>query len=229
MTLEESAIEVAVVRVFTDEEGRFGNLLGVVDGPSVPPEDRQRIAREIGFSETVFVDDAQEGHLRIFTPAVELAFAGHPTVGTAWWLRRRGYDARQLVVPAGTVDVTRDGDVTRVRARTEWAPEFGWHQVGSVEEVEAADPTAFSEGQHYVWAWVDEDAGEVRSRMFAPAMGIVEDQATGAAAIGFTGLQQRDLTITQGEGSRIATTWEGDGWATVGGLVVEEPSRSVSR
>ena len=82
---------------------------------------------------------------------------------------------------------------------------------------------------HYVWAWVDEDDRARFARACSlPPMGIVEDQATGAAAIGFTGLQQRDLDITQGEGSRISTTWEGDGWATVGGLVVEEPARSVS-
>jgi predicted PhzF superfamily epimerase YddE/YHI9 len=226
--MDQPSISVDVVRVFTDDEGRFGNLLGIVDGSTAPPEDRQRIAAAIGYSETVFIDSYDHGFLRIFTPAVELPFAGHPTVGTAWWLLHHGYDVRQLVVPAGTLDVTRDGEVTRVRARAAWVPDFGWHQLGSAAEVEAADPAAYHEGQHYVWAWTDEDAGEVYSRMFAPAMGIVEDQATGAAAIGFTGIQRRNLSITQGEGSRIATTWEGEGWATVGGLVVEEPTRSIS-
>ncbi len=226
--MDEVTINVDVVRVFTDGEGRFGNLLGIVDGSIAPPLDRQRIAAAIGYSETVFVDSYDQGFLRIFTPMIELPFAGHPTVGTAWWLLHHGYDVRQLVVPAGALDITRDAEVTRVRARTAWAPEFGWHQVGSAAEVEAADPTAYDAGQHYVWAWTDEGAGEVYSRMFAPAMGIVEDQATGAAAIAFTGLQQRDLSIVQGEGSRITTTWEGEGWATVGGLVVEEPSHSVS-
>jgi predicted PhzF superfamily epimerase YddE/YHI9 len=60
--------------------------------------------------------------------------------------------------------------------------------------------------------------------MFAPDFGIVEDEATGAAAIGFTGLQGRDLDITQGRGSRIRTRWEGDGWASIGGRVLSEPS-----
>jgi predicted PhzF superfamily epimerase YddE/YHI9 len=36
----------------------------------------------------VFVDDAERGEMRIFTPAVELPFAGHPVVGTAWLLAR---------------------------------------------------------------------------------------------------------------------------------------------
>ena len=40
----------------------------------------------LGFSETVYVDDPDTGQLRIFTPAAELPFAGHPLVGTAWLL-----------------------------------------------------------------------------------------------------------------------------------------------
>jgi predicted PhzF superfamily epimerase YddE/YHI9 len=226
--MNEATISVDVVRVFTDAEGRFGNLLGIVDGSTAPAEDRQRIAAAIGYSETVFVDSYEEGSLRIFTPTIELPFAGHPTVGTAWWLLRHGYDVRQLVVPAGTLDITREGEITRVKALTAWAPEFGWHQLDSAAEVEATKPSAYDAGHHYVWAWTDEEAGEVYSRMFAPAMGIEEDQATGAAAIAFTGVHERNLSITQGLGSRISTTWEGEGWATVGGLVVEEPSRLVT-
>jgi predicted PhzF superfamily epimerase YddE/YHI9 len=228
VTTEPSRVQVDVVRVFTDENDQFGNLLGIVDGAAAPPQTRQRIAATVGYSETVFVDDYDEARLHIFTPSLELPFAGHPTVGTAWWLIRGGYKVRQLVVPAGTLDVTRDGQDIRVRAKPEWAPEFGWHQVGSVDEVEAADPSEYGAGQHYVWAWMDESAGAVRSRMFAPAMGIREDEATGAAAIGLTARRQRNLAITQGKGSRIITTWEGQGWATVGGRVVEEPSRSIS-
>jgi predicted PhzF superfamily epimerase YddE/YHI9 len=217
-----ATVRVDVLRVFTDEQGRYGNELGIVDGRAVPPADRQRFATALGYSETVFVDDADEGRIRIFTPAVELPFAGHPTVGTAWWLRSQGYDVTRLVVPAGTVEVSTRRDVTRVLARVEWAPDFSWHQLDSPADVEAVDPSAYTEGQHYVWAWIDEPTGAVRSRMFAPAMGIVEDEATGAAAIGFTGLLDRDLEITQGKGSRIHTTLEAEGWASVGGLVVAD-------
>ena len=59
----------------------------------------------------------------------------------------------------------------------------------------------------------------------APGMGIIEDEATGSAAIGLTSLKRRGLDITQGRGSRIRTTWASDGWATIGGRVVEEQPR----
>jgi hypothetical protein len=46
-----------VLRVFCDSDGQFGSPLGVVlDGPAVPPERRQPLAAELGFSETVYVD-----------------------------------------------------------------------------------------------------------------------------------------------------------------------------
>ena len=42
------AIDVTVLRVFTDPDGKFGNPLGVVDAGTVDPADRQRIATELG-------------------------------------------------------------------------------------------------------------------------------------------------------------------------------------
>ena len=47
-----------VLRVFADEAGEWGNPLGVfLDGAEVPVERRQEVAADLGFSETVFVDD----------------------------------------------------------------------------------------------------------------------------------------------------------------------------
>ena len=221
-------VHVDVLRVFTDENGEHGNQLGVIDGALVPEEHRQAVARELGFSETVFVDDAASGRIRIFTPASELPFAGHPTVGTAWWLRGQGHDVDVLRPPAGDVAVTRDGDVTRVRAYADWSPVFTWHDLASVAEVEAIDPASVTEGKHYYWTWLDEETGTIRSRMCAPAIGVAEDEATGAAAIRLTVRLRRDLVITQGRGSRLLTTYEGDGWATVGGTVALDGTRAAT-
>ena len=100
-------IEVTVLRVFTDADGNYGNPLGVVDASTVPPQDRQRLATELGYSETIFVDLPAEGsstaQARIFTPAAELPFAGHPTVGASWWLQSLGTPVNTLQVPAGIV------------------------------------------------------------------------------------------------------------------------------
>ena len=88
-------VDVAVLRVFTDPDGNFGNPLGVVDAGRVEPRDRQRLATQLGYSETVFVDlpaaGATTAHATIYTPRTEIAFAGHPIVGLSWWLRDRVY------------------------------------------------------------------------------------------------------------------------------------------
>src|SRR5436305_6282719 len=70
--------QLHVLRVFVDDHGRHGNPLGVfLDGHDIAPDRRQRIAAELGFSETVFLEDRKTGELRIFTPSMELPLAGH--------------------------------------------------------------------------------------------------------------------------------------------------------
>lgn len=225
-------VDVTVLRVFTDAAGDFGNPLGVVDSAAVPPAGRQALATALGYSETVFVDLPADGsttaHAAIFTPATELPFAGHPTVGAAWWLRRHGMPVNTLQVPAGIVQVRYTDDVTAVVARAEWAPQFVIQELDSSAAVQAASPEEFDDDiEHYVWAWVDRDAGHIRSRMFAPSLGVPEDEATGSAALRMTDHLSRDLTITQGRGSQLLTTWSPDGWVVVAGRVVEDGIRQL--
>lgn len=225
-------VDVTVLRVFTDAEGNFGNPLGVVDGITAPPADRQRIATELGYSETVFIDLPAEGsttaHARIFTPVTELPFAGHPTVGAAWWLRDRGTPIRTLQVPAGIVQIRYEDRLTGIITRAEWSPEFVVHDLTSVAEVLAADPSDFEDAAyHYLWAWIDRDAGQIRSRMFANELGVPEDEATGSAAARMTEYLSRDLEITQGAGSQILTRWNPDGWVQVWGRVVDDGIRQL--
>jgi trans-2,3-dihydro-3-hydroxyanthranilate isomerase len=79
--------------VFTDV--RFGgNQLAVLPAASgLSSEQMQKIAREFNFSESTFVFPPEQGHtrkVRIFTPATEVPFAGHPNVGTAFVLASAG-------------------------------------------------------------------------------------------------------------------------------------------
>jgi trans-2,3-dihydro-3-hydroxyanthranilate isomerase len=93
--------------VFTDTAFTGNQLAVFVYGDAVPEELHQTLAREIGFSETVFV--LADDRIRIYTPATELPFAGHPVLGTAFVLTRaRGVHAVELVTGAGPVRVTFD-------------------------------------------------------------------------------------------------------------------------
>jgi len=76
-----------ILDVFTDRPLTGNQLAVVLDGEGLDAPAMQAIAREFNLAETVFVlpaaEPAHAARLRIFTPARELPFAGHPTVGTA--------------------------------------------------------------------------------------------------------------------------------------------------
>ncbi|MFG3226730.1 PhzF family phenazine biosynthesis protein [Kitasatospora sp. NPDC048194] len=206
-----------VLRVFCGPGGEYGNELGVVrDGAAVPGRaERQAVARGLGFSETVFVDDPERGEVDIYTPSVRLPFAGHPCVGVAWLL---GVD--RLVTAAGPVGVRREDGLVRIAARPEWAPGRTLRQYGSAAEVEALRVPPPGEWV-YAWAWQDEAAGTVRARAFpGRGDGIDEDEATGAAALLLTARLGRPLAVTQGRGSLLLTGPLPGGLVEVGGRVV---------
>jgi predicted PhzF superfamily epimerase YddE/YHI9 len=213
-----------VLRVFCGEEGEGGNRLGVfLSGGDVPPDARQAVAADLGFSETVFVDDADRGELRIFTPAVELAFAGHPAVGSAWLL-----DVDLLRVPAGKLPVRREDGATFVAARPEWGPEFEWRQLDSPAAVDALDGPPGGHDHLGVWAWIDEAAGGVRARVFPVRYGIAEDEATGSAAAVLCGALGRTIEVRQGRGSLIRAHPLEGGYVEIGGACVLDEVRDYS-
>jgi predicted PhzF superfamily epimerase YddE/YHI9 len=209
-----------VLRVFIGPDGRGGNPLGVfLDGAAIAPGQRQAVALDLGFSETVFVDDAAEGAIRIFTPGRELPFAGHPTVGTGWLFRETGAPATTLRPPAGDVPVRHDAERTWIRARPEWVHPIRVEELATVAEVENAVPQSMGDPGRYVWSWIDEPAGILRSRYFATDVGIIEDEATGAAAVVMGALLGRPVTIRQGVGSEILVRPQADGTIEIGGRV----------
>jgi predicted PhzF superfamily epimerase YddE/YHI9 len=194
-----------VLRVFADERGQHGNPLGVVlDGAAIPePERRQAVAAELGYAETVFVDDAATARLRIYTPSVELRLAGHPLVGTSWLLRREGIRTRTLRPPAGEVPTGADADGAWIEADPADAPPFVLIEHATAEDVDGLAVPRGTDVHLDAWAWQDEDAGLVRSRVFADGVGVPEDEATGAAALRLVAELDRAVTIRQGRGSII--------------------------
>jgi trans-2,3-dihydro-3-hydroxyanthranilate isomerase len=105
-----------VADVFTDVPLAGNQLAVFTDARELSEELLQPLAAEIGFSESVFVyPPAEDGHvrLRIFTPAEELRFAGHPCLGAAFVLAGPlQLDEIRLETGAGGVPVglERDGD-----------------------------------------------------------------------------------------------------------------------
>jgi predicted PhzF superfamily epimerase YddE/YHI9 len=220
--------ELHVLRVFTDTDGQHGNPLGVfVRGMEVPEVRRQAVAADLGFSETVFVDDPADGRIRIFTPTAELAFAGHPTIGTGWLLDHLGQGVERLHCPAGQLATWADADGLRwIRARPDWVHPITIVQLGGADEVDALSGPPTGERSYYAWAWEDAAAGRVRSRYFVPELGIGEDEATGAAAVVMGSRLDRPMTIRQGRGSILHARPGPDGSVEVGGRCLLDEVRS---
>jgi predicted PhzF superfamily epimerase YddE/YHI9 len=195
-----------------------GNPLAVfLNGSEVPAARRQAVAADLGLSEAVFVDDAARGEIHIFTPAVELDFAGHPTVGTAWLLAEERAPVKALNPPAGEVAVRYEDGASFCTARPEWGPPYEWVELASPGEVDALPGAPGGGDLVGAWAWIDEPAGVVRARVFPVALGIPEDEATGAAAALLAAQLDRPIDIRQGRASRILARPRKDGRVEIGG------------
>jgi trans-2,3-dihydro-3-hydroxyanthranilate isomerase len=111
-----------ILNVFTFEGGRLsGNPLCVFeDGSQLDPATMQALARQMNLSESTFILPSKRAAalVRIFTPAYEMPFAGHPTLGTAHVCRAMGLGGNQLGLEmrAGIIPVTSDGDHWTLRA-----------------------------------------------------------------------------------------------------------------
>lgn len=110
-----------IVNVFTIDGDKFsGNPLCVVDcrgdARGLSDEEMQAIARQMNLSETTFVlpSERADAKVRIFTPAYEMPFAGHPTLGTASVVAG-ARTSITLEMKAGLVPVVRSGDAWTLR------------------------------------------------------------------------------------------------------------------
>ncbi|MGB7589028.1 MAG: PhzF family phenazine biosynthesis protein [Solirubrobacterales bacterium] len=216
-----------VLRVFINEDGEWGNPLGVfLAGSQIPKRERPKIAAELGFSETVFVE-SPSNEIRIHTPRVELPFAGHPTVGTAWLLAREGVPVDFLRVPAGDLRVRTEPGAAYITADPAWAPPFTYRQLASPADVRDLKQPPGNKKNIYAWAWIDEAAGTIRARSFVPEAGIDEDEATGSAALGLCARLDRPVVIHQGHGSVIVARPVSGGLVEVGGGVSLDEVRST--
>lgn len=134
----------AIVDVFTDVPLEGNPVAVFADGAGLDAQLMQRTARELNLSETVFVlaagDDSADARMRIFTPSVELPFAGHPVLGTAFWLGERdGLETVRLQTGSGVVEVAlKRGTAGRIAYGEMVQPIPSWEPLPSERELLAA-------------------------------------------------------------------------------------------
>jgi trans-2,3-dihydro-3-hydroxyanthranilate isomerase len=246
----------ATLDVFTDRPFAGNPLAVVLDAEALDAAVMQAIAREFNHPETVFVfapaDPAHRARVRIFTPARELPFAGHPTVGTAVLLGARdggrdlvleegigavrctlesirgGGGSARFTIPQLPTEVGPTADAAAIAAALSLVPEdigeglparwsagipLTFVPIVSLAAIARCRPdlarfdAAFGAGAAvYVFCNETAEAGHhFHARMFAPAMGVPEDPATGSAAAAFAGVLARRLS----DGSHAITIEQG--------------------
>jgi len=138
-----------VCDVFTDVPLAGNQLAVFTDARDLDPLTMQALAREMSFSETVFVlppsSDAADVRIRIFTPVVELPFAGHPVLGSAFVL---GVPLQKIAIrletDAGVVPVELEREGAQIVFGWMEQPIPAWSAVENADEILAAIGAASS-------------------------------------------------------------------------------------
>jgi trans-2,3-dihydro-3-hydroxyanthranilate isomerase len=135
--------EYALLDVFTDKKFGGNQLAVFRTGQVIPEQALQPIAKELNLPETVFVMPPLLGgdhRLRIFTPARELPFAGHPTVGAAFFLSGGVDSTLRIEEKVGTLQVTvRDGFTEMEQPLPEFRPGPPREQIAPLLALRSAD------------------------------------------------------------------------------------------
>jgi trans-2,3-dihydro-3-hydroxyanthranilate isomerase len=113
-----------IVDVFADEKYAGNQLAVFLDAGNLSSVEMQKIAREINFAESTFITklDAEKkiAEVKIFTPAHEMQFAGHPIIGTAWVLMNKVFENSpeniKLNVPIGPISIQKAEDLIWLKA-----------------------------------------------------------------------------------------------------------------
>jgi len=210
-----------VVDVFTDTPLEGNQLAVFTDARSLSVEKMQSLAREMNFAESTFVLPPEQGgdaRIRIFTPAQELPFAGHPVLGSAFVVGERlAHDTVKLETGMGIVPIELKREGGRPVTGRMQQPIPTWRLYERKDELLAAlrvrrsllPVEAYKNGPLHVYVQLESEAEvaalrpdfaalaalpEVgancfagsgrrwKTRMFAPALGVNEDPATGSAA-----------------------------------------------
>jgi len=214
-------LRYVLIDVFTERPLEGNQLAIFTDARALGAADMQRIARELKLSESVFAlpaEDDADLRIRIFTPAAELPFAGHPVLGSAIFLGRAlAREQVSLQTGAGAVSVRVEQHGPRRGSGWMSQPLPRRMHFEAAEQLQRAlgveryglPVELYENGPRHVFVELESDealaaldpdlralaalgefgcscfagSGErFRARVFAPALGVAEDPATGSAA-----------------------------------------------
>jgi PhzF family phenazine biosynthesis protein len=211
-----------IVNVFAREGRLTGNPLCVFEkGDGIDDATMQALARQFNLSETTFILPTTKAtaRVRIFTPAYEMPFAGHPTLGTAHVVRAmRGGDAITLDMKAGIIPVNAKANRWTLQAVTPTARAFELHR-RELEEILGLQPGDV--GEYPLWV----SAG--REQLIVPLTSVEAVRRATPRADAFSRLKSKDghsMALVFHDAGDAAGTVESRFFFPSGAAILEDPA-----
>ena len=153
-------IDLYEAKVFSNENGAHGDKHGIIidEERKINSAKRQSIAANLGYAETVFINDIDKADVSFFAQTGEISFAGTPALAVARMLEHlSGKQPASLVSMGNTIPLTFKGNAIWVDANVSIMPPWHHIQLKSASDVEKFDPAEAKKLEHtMVWAWSDE-------------------------------------------------------------------------
>ena len=176
-----------ILNVFAREGRLTGNPLCVFeDARGIDDATMQALARQFNLSETTFILPSEKAtaRVRIFTPSYEMAFAGHPTLGTAHVVRSlKGGDAIALEMKAGIIPVNARGNRWTLQGVAPKARAFELHR-RDLEAILSLEPGDV--GEYPLWVSTG------REQLVVPLTSVEAVRRARPGADGFARLKSAD-------------------------------------
>jgi predicted PhzF superfamily epimerase YddE/YHI9 len=224
-------ITVEILHVFTDENGKYGNLVPIIideDG-KISLEERIAFTKKNGYDETLFINNLDRREVSIYNSQQEVSFAGPPLVGAAWFLRKKlGKFFNTIYCQSKEIILTYSSDMIWIQTGIENIPRWNFKLFGTPTDIVNLSQKEVENTKHtMMWSWIYEQKGVVRARTFAKDWGIAEAEANGSGSILLSSILLRDLVVIHGKGSELFTKYIDNEHVQLGGRVVKDSTVEI--
>lgn len=222
------AIKSRMIRVFTDTDGNYGDVVPVVidEGKNISDTERLALAVKFGAPETVFINNIAKANVSFMQLQGEIDFAGTPALAAAWLLSQlRHVPTAIMEGRTGNITISHESNTTWVQASLVSMPPWNYKQLENADRVEQLKVEDTRSWQHTMaWTWIDEAKGLIRARTFATDWDIPEAEANGSGSAALATKLHRFIEVKHGKGSVIFAKPMQDGYAAIGGSITKEES-----
>lgn len=221
------------VKVFCGEDGSFGDCHGIIidERRAINPALRLKIAAELKYAETVFINDFYDADVSFFAQTKQIPFAGSAALAAGAFIKElTGSEPKQLVSQNNAIPVKFESNNVWAEAELSILPAWNLKKYDTVEVIEQLDLANSRAVEHtLVWAWINESEGLIRARTFAPDWLLPEVEANGSGSMLLADKLKKEIMVIHGKSSKIEAKPLHNKKAKIGGFAAarRRPNRQI--